>query len=253
MRRRTVLFTLLLLVVVLPATALEGVDFNGGLTWISSPPYAPAVSDGTPTGGPSPLLNAFGLSFPFPLGEYFRLSPRLSLFGTQYAPIPGFEKVVPVEFEYASAVWFLGALVDLSIAIEIPIGELFGLGFHLGPSFLGRIPIDAWGDGWDRLDAMVGYLYGDARYFFGHAGASFVWKIERYERLALVLSAETHLPVFHFWDDEEVPFIDQMMVSGSIGLRIYARKHAHGDGPEPESDVSPRGDTGETDGDAGTP
>lgn len=200
--------------------ALDGVDFRGGLTWIGSPPYTPASDDGAPTGAPSPILNAFGISFPVGLGGVLHLEPGLTLFGTQYAVIPGYTKTVPVEREYASAVWFLSALVDLSLVVDIPLSQAIRLGFDFGAAFHGRIPIGGWGDGWDQLDEMAAYFYGQARYLYPLAGLRFSWKPPTSERLELIIRGRSYFPLFHAWDGEEVGFVDQFLVSGSIGLRI---------------------------------
>ena len=68
--------TIQILLVPAPAAALESVDFHAGLLYIGNPTYEPASIDGLPTGGPSPLVNAYSFSLPFELGAYFRFASR---------------------------------------------------------------------------------------------------------------------------------------------------------------------------------
>ncbi len=238
MSRITVICIVVLIFAAGVAGALESVDAYSGLLWIGNPTFAPASSDGAPTGAPSPILNTYSIAFPFRMGRLFRFAPELGLFGTQYGLIPGFSKTVPVEREYADAIWFLGALVDLDVWLNIPLSAGVDLGFQLGATFLGRIPVVGWGDGWNRLGEMAGYLYGQARYLYPSAGMTFDWRPERYDRLVVVLKATTYLPIFHAWDEEESTFVDQLMVSVSIGLRVLRPPPAErsaADAPAPDS------------------
>ena len=204
-----------------PLVALESVDIHTGLLYIGTPLYEPASLDGLPTGGPAPLVNAFVVSLPFELGPYFRFAFELTLFGTQYAALPGYDKVVPVEREYASAIWFLGSMIDLSLWLDIPLGNDLGLGFTIGPAFLARAPITAWGTGWDELETQAQYFYGDGRFFYPETGFFLTWRPSQIEGIEVAIRGRAYFPIFHLWDNEAVSFIDQFIATATIGIRIY--------------------------------
>ena len=222
MKRTTILFCVFLVLIPVAGYSIDSLDVYGGLLWIGNPTYAPASPDGLPTGAPSPILNTWSVSLPLRMGRIFRLVPEIGLFGTQYGLIPGYDKTVPVEREYADAVWFLGAMVDLDLWMNIPLGQRLDLGIQAGATFLGRIPVQGWGDGWDQLDEMNSYFFAQARYLYPEVGITFGWRPEGFDRLGVTVKAMTYLPIFHLWDNEEVGFADQFMASVSIGLRFFS-------------------------------
>ena len=237
----------ILLVCAAHAPALESVDIHGGLIYIGNPIYEPASQNGAPTGGPSPLLNEFTVSLPFELGSYVRFAVELSIFGTQYGLIPGYPKVVPVEREYANAIWFLGSMIDLTLWLDIPISDRFGLGFTLGPAFLARAPITAWGTGWEQLGTMADYFYGAGRFFYPEAGLFVTYRPEVFESLEISLRARAYVPLFHVWDEENVVFLDQFIISAGIGIRWYPDGEAS-DEAQGEDRPTETGETSSSDG-----
>jgi hypothetical protein len=228
-------FAIFMAIMLVPcaAIALESVDMHGGLLLLGSPVYAPASPDGEPTGAPSPILNSYSIAFPFVLGDYFRLAPGISFFGTQYRIIPGFAKAVPVPVEWADTVWFLSVLVDLELRLDIPLSTRLGLGFDAGAAFLGRVPIPTPNDGWEeQMPGIVSYFYGEARYLYPTFGASFTWKPAELDRLEVSVRSKAYFPIFHLWDGENSSFFDQFLINLSLGLRIYPRPPEHSSAAE---------------------
>ena len=211
------------------AGALESIDGYAGLLWIGNPPYTPASDEGAPTGAPSPILNTFAIALPISLGGPFYLVPEIGLFGTQYGLVTGHAKTVPVEREFADAIWFLGALVELGLWLDITISDFISLGFDIGASFLGRIPMFPWGDGWSQLGDMTSYLYGEARYLYPEVGVNLSFRPEALENLEIVARGKSYFPIFHAWDNEESDFVDQFMVTFSLGLRFMRPSNLEAD------------------------
>jgi len=211
------------------AAGLESIDLHNGLVWIGNPPYVPASIEGAPTGAPSPILNTIAVSFPILISGPLYFVPELGLFGTQYGLVAGFDKTVPVEREYADAIWFLGALVELGLWLDFNLSSAISLGLELGASFLGRIPMFPWGDGWEQLDSMAAYLYGAGRFVYPSAGILFSWGPETTDGIEIALRTKAYVPIFHFWDGEGSDFIDQFMIKISVGVRFLTTPRSEGE------------------------
>ena len=223
MKKALALIVALLCVVGAASYGLESIDIFTGLLVVGNPPVESESVDGAPTGAPSPILNTLTTSFVFDIGRLFRFAPELTLYGTQYGWLSVAEKAVPVERQYADAVWFLSAVAEPLIWLNIPLGVRHHLGFQFGLAFNMRIPITSWGTGRDQLKLMASYLYSEARFFYPDIGFTFSWRPAIYDKLVLSTRARILLPMFHIWDGEEVEFMDQFIASFSIGLRLFRR------------------------------
>lgn len=193
---------------------LESIDGHAGLLWRGT--YAGA-GDLIET-APSPLLNTIGVSVPFRLGGYFLFAPELRFTGIWYGLTSDGSRSVPVEVEYADSVWVLHVAVEPALWFDLPLTETLSAGAYVGPVFLLSIPTVTWGSGATQLDQIIGYLYRSGRFFLMETGLTFTWAT--YENLRLHARLETHLPVFHIWDGESLPFYDQLTVAFTVGLRV---------------------------------
>ena len=77
-----------------------------------------------------------------------------------------------------------------------------------------------WEEGWEQLDSMASYLYGQGRFVYPSAGILFSWGPATTEGIEIALRTKAYFPIFHFWDGEESDFIDQFMIKISVGLRF---------------------------------
>lgn len=201
----------------------RSVDVHGGLIWIGN---------AEPEGAPSPLLNVLSASLPIRFSRLVSFSPEFGLFGTQYGIPDSSPKVVPVEREAFSAVWFLSLLVEPHFTLDFGLSNDISIGLFAAPIFLLRVPTVSWGDGSSQLAQIAGYHYEAGRFFYTAAGFSFSWAV--HSNMSLLVRIKSYLPVFHIWDNESYPFYDLMMLSGTIGFRIYFGGGTE-DGPEESS------------------
>lgn len=192
-----------------------GMDVHWGLIWIGN---------AEEEGAPSPLLPTLGVSLPVYFAPFFFLDPGMDFYGTSYQlSETGSGKAVPTEIEYANYIWYLIMRLDIPAGFRFNFSDNLAAGVTAGPSFLFRIPLIAWGDcaqsGSTCREEMGSYFYCSGRFFYPEAGLFFIWKM--FNKAALLIEAKTFFPLFHAWDGEEVPFYDQFMVAGSVGLRFF--------------------------------
>lgn len=213
-----VLVSLLLLLggtVSVPALSIPGIDLFGGLVF---------VGNGHAEGGPSPLLGYWGVGMPVKINENMYFGPELSMFSTQYQLTSDRSKAVPTEVEYADSLWMVSLLLDTSFRYLFKASDTLYLGpsGHLG--FLFRIPILGYGlaamgstDPTYRT-SIVSYFYSQLRFLLPGVGFRLYWTA--FERLGFLFRLTGYFPVFHLWDGEGAPFYDQMIVSGTVGVRF---------------------------------
>ncbi len=229
MKRIAITAVILLLPLSLHALALESIDVKGGLIWIGNAPVA----------APDPFLATTGVSVPIRFASFFLLAPELRYIGIPYAIEYG--RPVPVEMEFMNSVFVLGFLLEPRALFDFQITDSFSLGAYLSPSFLIRIPGKVWDNG--ERAPIAAYQYGMGRFFYPEAGLTVDWKLPFSTRSAeaeamnngeftdpppyegidihLVVDLNAYFPLFHAWDGEGLPFYDQFMASGVVGLRFF--------------------------------
>ena len=205
-RRLLSLLPLLILLPLAPCAALslQDVTFEGGLNLLINTEADSA---------PSPLPFGIGASLRWLRFGRFELEPGIQLFGTWYEYRDG--RALPAEPEQRMFL-MLAALADLRLATEWPVNERFSVGGAAGLGLLLRLPVPL--EESSDLGPTLGYLYGRARFLLPETALFTRWKVN--ERLELRTSLRAYWPVFHFWDGEQLPFADQMILSGLIGLRF---------------------------------
>jgi hypothetical protein len=212
----SLIFAFLMLVV--PALfgsslSLSTIDARTGLLWIGSAGNGTVVA-------PSPLLNYWGASLPLNLTGSLSLVPELDLYGTQYQLLG--TRAIPTEIEYKSSVFMLGAILDPEFRYTFTISKLLAWGITASPMFVFRIPTRSWDLGPTDIASITKYLYAKGRFFYPGVGGFFDWQV--FPNIGLEVRVRSFFPVFHLWDGEGLPFYDQLMVDGSIGLRFKIGK-----------------------------
>lgn len=235
--RKLALILALFLIPVCASSAvnLESVDIKGGMIWIGNAPLDAGGRDAAP----SPLTALVGVSFPIKFADFFLLMPELRYFGQPYGIEYG--RPVPVEIEFADWAFVIGLILEPRAFFEFQITEELALGTYVSPSFLFRIPAKVWGDT-DRT-FIAAYQYEIGRFFYPQIGVAVDWEIpfrvrsqeaeslnegefeedEPYQGISIhfFVDLSTYFPLFHAWDGEELPFYDQFMASGVVGLRFF--------------------------------
>lgn len=186
-------------------SALNELEFDGGLTFLGN---------ADPDGAPSPLMPTVGVNLP--LETPVDLEVGILAWGTYYLYADG--RAVPAEVEWRDF-WVLGLVADARIGYTFHFGENIGLGLHGGLALLLRVPIPLFDDAAPQTGPAMGYLYGMARFLYPEAEVSGRFRLT--DSLTLRVSLRGYLPIFHLWDGEGLPFLDQLMVSGLVGV-VYA-------------------------------
>lgn len=192
-----------------PALALGDLTYEGGLHLLINT---------REDGAPSPILAGLGASLLLWHPGAWRVEGGVQLFGAYYEYVAG--RAVPAEIEQREFL-VLALLADLRLATELRLNERFAFGGSAGLGLLLRLPIPL--DRYAREAAFqptLGYLYG-WRFLYPQTGMYTRWRIN--ERLELLTTLRVSYPIFHLWDGEELPFADQMIFSGLVGLRFTPR------------------------------
>lgn len=207
---------LMLAALLVPAAALsvQGVDARAGLLWLGN---------SSTEGAPSPLLDTIGISVPLSIAPRISFAPELDFTGTQYQlqVYSDPTRAVPTEIEFANQVWYLTLLLDLPVRYTLPLSKQLSLGFGLSPALIFRIPTVSYGLGASQAGAMSAYFYGEGRFFYPTTELFLEW--QALPGIALQFRTRVFFPVFHLWDGDGLPFWDQMMIDGNLGLRFALR------------------------------
>jgi len=186
------------------AWSLKEIEFDGALVWIGN---------ADPLGAPSPLLPAFGVSFPVLERRRWQLEVGGLLTGTYYEYTGG--RAVPSDPEFRDFA-VAAILADARLAFTIPLGRSISFGLAGGLILYLPIPIPLFSDAWSELGPTLGYML--ARSLYPETGLSVRFPI--LPGLDLRLAARAGWPLLHLLDAEGLPFWDQMIVSGVLGV-IY--------------------------------
>lgn len=214
--RRPLVFALLLLcfpVVAGNALSLSSVDVRSGILWLGS-------SGGGQVVAPSPFLNVWGVSLPLNFNSSIALVPEIDLFGTQYQLFGS--RAIPTEIEFRSSVWLLNVIVDPAVRYQIRLSKSLTWGVELSPAFVFHIPTVSWDLTSQQIGQITGYFYSLGRFIYPEAGTSLSYQL--LPNIGLEVRLRSFFPIFHLWDGEGLPFYDQLMVDGSIGLRFKIGK-----------------------------
>ena len=213
----------------LSAISIESFDVSGGVIWIGN------TGDNT---APSPITSTLAVSIPIRFSPVVLIVPELGYFGGTY----GIEndRTVPVEIEFKDSVFVASFLASPRVVFAFNLSPSLILGASVGPTVVIRVPTVAWGEGETQREEIVAYQYASARFFYPEVGLLFDWAIPlnvdipsdldqgegedsstNQSRVHLAVNVRGYLPVFHLWDGENLPFHDQLMVSGSAVLRFF--------------------------------
>jgi len=203
------IFALCLLLACLPSLeALDYLDIHGGLLYLGN---------SEPESAPSPLLPVLGASIPvkprFLEGSHFALEAGLLLFGTTYQYQN--RRATPAELEHRDF-WVQGVLLDARIGLDWQLIPDLRLGLKAGPALLLRVPVPLFADAGEDFGPTLGYLYGTLRFFYPEAELFAGYRILK--DFELKLSLRACFPLFHLWDGEGLPFYDQLMIAGLLGV-----------------------------------
>ena len=182
--------------------ALSALEIDGGLTFLGNTDQDSA---------PSPLMPTFGVNLP--LGTPVDLEVGVLAWGTYY--LYANDRTVPAELEFRDF-WVLGLVADARIGYTFRIGQDVALGAHGGLALLLRVPIPLFDDAAPETGAAAGYLYGMGRFLYPEG--ELFGRFRLTDSVALRVSARGYFPIFHLWDGEALPFLDQLMVSALIGI-----------------------------------
>lgn len=207
-------FIIILLLLGIPLTGLPYICIDAGI---------PLLFNSEENSAPNPvILQGLGVTVPVLSFEIVFLETSILLFGTQYQYAD--DRAAPADWERANTLWVLESVMDLRMGANIDLGNSWEVGLSAGPAFFLRFPLFAF----DRTmeeelipeyqESMFAYFFGNGRFFMSSIEAAFRWQL--YDNIKLCFKLRNNLPLFHIWDGEAVPFWDQMIIKGLIGIAI---------------------------------
>ncbi len=201
--QRFLILSVLLFGAAVHVPALEYVEVDGALVLVGSTRTAAAAS---------PLLPGAGVTFPIAGGRLWEIHSGVLLFATTYRTVDGVS--YPTEIENRDY-WVLALVPDLRAGLRLPFTPSLSLGASLGVALLLRAPIPLFADATADLGPTLEYLYGNLRFLYPETQADL--RLSVAEGIDLRLGARVLWPVFHFWDGEGLPFLEQMVGCALVG------------------------------------
>jgi hypothetical protein len=196
-----------LITVCMSVSAIDFVSADGGVI---------LMLNADENSAPHPFMPALGASFNIlPDDKPLLLEAGMLLFGTQY--MWSDERAAPAEIEAANSMLTLGIILEVRVGYIFTLSELFRIGVTGGLASVFRFPIKAYDNGSENQGDVLGYLM--ARFLYPEIEATFRWRLR--EKLGLSLGVRYMFPIFHIWDDEDLPIYDQMMFSLILGVQFY--------------------------------
>lgn len=211
--RRLILF-LIIIFLSIPLGSIPYICIDAGI---------PLLFNSEEHSAPNPvILQGLGVSVPILSFDIVFLETSILLFGTQYQYAD--DRAAPADWERADTLWVLEPVIDLRMGANIDLGNKWEVGLSAGPALFLRFPLFAFDPTMEEelipeyQESMFAYFFGNGRFFMFSMEAAFRWQL--YENIKLCFKLRNNLPLFHIWDEEEVPFWDQMIIKGLVGIAI---------------------------------
>jgi hypothetical protein len=188
------------------------VDINASLMVIGSVPPAGY-------GQGSTIVQLIGASLPIQLPKPFFIEPVVEFYGWPYAWTG--TSAVPTSSEDGYGFFILGTIISFQGGLSYPVSPVISLGGSLGLDFVIRFPLELQNTSSKVVSdegSAMGYMYGAGRFFYPETRFFLRWHI--IDPLDLLFNLRAWYPVFHLWDGEGLPFLDQFMFSAGLGFAI---------------------------------
>jgi hypothetical protein len=190
--------------------SLRGVDVNPGLIMVFAT---------DPLAAPSPIVATIGASMPIDISDLFFVEPAIDIFGVNYSYAD--VRAVPATIEAADGFFTACILIGAQAGARFTLTEVLEIGGTVGADVLVRFPMEFVNNSEASLedrDPAMAYFYGALRFIYPETRVFLRWQVV--EQIGLVFSVRALYPVFHLWDGENLPFLDQLMIAGSLGFSI---------------------------------
>lgn len=176
-----------------------------------------------------------GLILPFAPDSAWSFEPSADVY-TNYYELDPLGRAVPTTVEERSA-FVLGMIVDTPIAFSFRFGEgkKWRLGLGAGLGFDLRVGFLAAPEGEPDLGAINSYFWKEGRFFMPSTFLRGEYKLTEMADFGFAVRA--YWPIFNFWADEGLPFMDQSITCVSLGIRY--KVEARSPRPSPDDPVSP--------------
>lgn len=191
------------------ASAIDRVSIDSGLIYIGNSDQDSA---------PSPILRTIGATIPVFRSGLFVISTGMQFWGSFYTYSN--ERALPQEMEAPGDLWnwILATMLDSRFGIEYPFNKKLTAGSDIGLSFLLRFPIvSSEAAKPDRVPVMQ-YFFFKGRFFYPETSIYLRWDV--YKRVGVSFTVKSYYPVFHLWDGENLPFYDQLLITGLLSFIV---------------------------------
>jgi hypothetical protein len=220
--RAKVIFTIVLLLAAAPfafALSLTEIDIN------VSPVFFIGSSPPSGYGGPSPILQTFGVSMVLSINDRWYIEPSVEFFGTYYEWTGGMDastgRAVPTGYESGAGFFTAGGLIACQVRAMFPVTSFLSLGGAAGLDVMVRFPLELTNNSALSVAGRgpaTSYFYSSLRFLLPETRFIMRWQVV--DAVGLVFSLRALYPVFHLWDGEGLPFTDQLSVALTIGFVI---------------------------------
>ena len=190
-------------------SGIDRISIDSGLIFIGN-----SAQDSAP----SPVLRTIGANIPLFRSGLFVISTGLQFWGSYYAY--NGQRALPQEMEAPGDLWnwILASMLDSRFGLEYPFNEKLTIGSDAGLSFLLRFPIvSSEAANPDRLPVMQ-YFFSKGRFLYPETSIYLIWNV--YKKVGVSFTVKSYYPVFHLWDGENLPFYDELLITGLLSFII---------------------------------
>jgi hypothetical protein len=190
--------------------SLSDVNVNTGLIMVFTT---------DPLAAPSPIVTAIGASLPIGIADPFFFEPGIDIFGLNYSYDGA--RAVPATIEEAGGFFTANILIGAQAGVRFTLTKSLEIGGTAGADLLIRFPLEFENTGPASLagrEPAMAYFYGGLRFLYPETRLFLKWQVA--QNLGLLFSLRALYPIFHIWDGEGLPFLDQLMIALTLGFAI---------------------------------
>ena len=211
------IFIVVLIILVCPlglfAFEVDGIQVNTTtFIMLSAEPIEKSPAPGLITQG-------FGVSVPMTINSIFYLEPGIGFY-TYNVILDDENRAVLANIETANRISIFNLEIRPEVGASFRVIESLKLGFSIAPLFSFKIPLTAhdYVDGTEARENVSSYFLSKGRFFSLYLAGILKWYAT--ESITLVFKTGTNLPIYHFWDEEDIAFYNQLTIQPEIGFII---------------------------------
>jgi hypothetical protein len=191
----------------------QGIDGEMGFLWKKNTAYDSEPGDS----GPDILTFIPGVSIFYTIDDHWFFRPSAYIYGQTLEYLPEREYTIPVDYSNINSLTVTGLLLQPAVGYRWTLAERHTFGLQMAPGVNIQIPLT--GPGEDDREEMFSTLMKEFLYW--NTAAWYYNPLT--ERFGFNFKVELGLPVYNFWLDNNLSFVNGLIVNFQVGIRVLAQ------------------------------